>query len=464
MMKHALLLAPRSRQRGVGALAVSMLLLFASSIVVFYLNRGLIFEQKAAANQARSTGAFEIAEAGIEWATGMLNLDADVDANCTPLATRLNTPRMKYLLTGGAITAFMPTTNTFPGCKMNGTALTCSCPNPGAGEQVASLGTAEQPSFTVAFSRVPILDPATGAALVDPATGTTMMDPTSIRVVSTGCAAQAGACKPDTTAAGGSASTTGASDASARVEAVLKFNPTLRAVAVTALTCGTFCNVGGSFNVKNTEVSSNGYLVNAGTTISSGPGTGYETIPGQPTQNAMIANDTSLSALSSPDPTCSNSAMFRTYFGTTLEKYAAPAPGVKIIPGCDNASTCGALVHAAYLAGWKDFYFPDGFALNNSAPFSALGENAVGKGVKIVTPKEININGNITINGLLFSNSAAFDDVGTGTADVNGALITCAGYKSNGNGLINYSSAAISNGPGTGGTMVRVPGSWRDFQ
>ena len=53
-------------QRGAAALAVSMLLLFASSIVVFYLNRGLIFEQKTFANQMRSTSAFEVAEAGVE--------------------------------------------------------------------------------------------------------------------------------------------------------------------------------------------------------------------------------------------------------------------------------------------------------------------------------------------------------------------------------------------------------------
>ena len=43
------------RQRGASALIVTMLLLFTSSIVVFYLNRGLIFEQKISANQLRST-------------------------------------------------------------------------------------------------------------------------------------------------------------------------------------------------------------------------------------------------------------------------------------------------------------------------------------------------------------------------------------------------------------------------
>jgi hypothetical protein len=424
----------RRRQRGVGALAVSMLLLFASSIVVFYLNRGLIFEQKTAANQVRSTSAFEMAEAGIEWATGMMNGQVDIDANCNFLSTATSSFRRIYIQAGWpGNTNVQAAANVFPGCKLNGTTLTCGCPAAGSG--VASLGSTVQPSFSVAFAAV-------------------AGDPTAVRVTSTGCTAQAGTCAP---------ATTGASDANARVEVILKLNPTLRAAPSAALTCGGACQVGGSYNVRNYEVSSNGYLVNAGTTITSGMGTGYETIPGQPVTNALIAADQSLAALSQADPTCTNSALFQAYFGTTMAAYAA-GPDVKTIPGCDNANACGSLMLTAYNDGWRNFYFPDGFALNNSAPFSVLGANAAGQGVNIVTPGTIDINGNITINGLLFSNSAAFNDLGTGTADVNGAIITCNNHRNNGNGLLSYSSAALG---GTGlrpGLMVRVPGSWRDFQ
>jgi hypothetical protein len=424
----------RRTQRGVGALAVSMLLLFASSIVVFYLNRGLIFEQKTSANQARATSAFEMAEAGIEWATGMLNGQVDIDANCNFLSTAVSSFRRIYIQAGWpGNTNVQAAANVFPGCKVDGTTLTCGCPAAGAG--VASLGSNVLPSFSVAFAAV-------------------AGDPTAVRVTSTGCTAQAATCAP---------ATTGNSDANARVEVILKLNPTLRAAPSAALTCGTSCQVGGAYDIRNLEVSSNGYLVNAGTTISSGNGTGYQTIPGQPVTNALIAQDTSLSSLSSSDPTCSNSAMFQAYFGTTLAAYAA-GPDVKTIPGCDNPSVCGGLMLAAYNDGWRNFYFPDGFALNNSAPFSVLGANAPGQGVNLVTPAGIDINGNITINGLLFSNSANFNDLGTGTADINGAIISCAAYRNNGNGLLNYSSAALG---GTGlrpGLMIRVPGSWRDFQ
>ena len=425
-------------QRGASALIVTMLLLFTSSIVVFYLNRGLIFEQKISANQVRSTTAFEVAEAGLEWATGMINNPQDITTTCGLLATTNISYRTKYIQTG-ANSNVASATNTFPGCKINGTVLTCSCPNvPALGEAVAGLGTAVLPSFTVSFSDVG--------------------DPQAVRVTATGCTAQAGACKPATA----SAATTGNSDAWAQVSAILKLRPLLRAAPSAALTCGTSCAVGGSYNIYNYDVAANGYLVNAGTTITSGNGTSYGTIPGQPLQNALIANDSSLSSIASTDPTCSSSAMFRTYFGVSMAEYAA-SPTVRTIANCTVPSTCGSLVNAALNDGWRNFYFPNGLALNNSAPFSVMGAAGAGNGVNIVSPGDIDINGNISIYGLLFSNSANVNDLGTGTADIFGAMVTCAGYNNNGNGTLTYDANALGGVGLRPGTMARVPGSWRDF-
>lgn len=446
-MQASLLFRSWRHQRGASALIVTMLLLFASSIVVFYLNRGLIFEQKTSANQLRSTSAFEVAEAGLEWATGMLNAPYDISTNCSLLATTNLSFRTKYIQTTAGSSSVSVTTRTFPGCKLNGAALTCSCPAlPGANdESVASLGTAVLPSFTVTFTDVG--------------------DPQAVRVTATGCTAQAGVCKPATTTltpAATNAATTANSDAWAQVSAILKLRPLLRAGPMGPLTCGTSCQPGGSYNITNTEVASNGYLVNAGTTITTGNGVSYQTIPGQPVQNALIPNDASLNAIASSDPTCSNSAMFRTYFGVTMAEYAA-SPAVRTIPNCDQANACGSLVNTAMNDGWKNFYFPDGFALNNSAPFSSMGAAGAGNGVNIVSPGDIDINGNIEIHGLIFSNSANFNDLGTGTADIYGAIITCAAQRSNGNGTISYDSNALG-GPGLRpGVMARVPGSWRDF-
>lgn len=448
MRKYKIPLRPIGLQRGAAALIVTMLLLFGSSIIVFYLNRGLVFEQKTSANQVRSTSAFEMAEAGIEWATGMLNTDSEITTACAIGATTTQTFRTRYILPAGAASA-ASVTNTYPGCKLNGTTLTCGCPLvAGANDEaVPALGTAVEPGFTVIFANV-------------------AGDPTAVRVTATGCTAQAGACKPATvtvTPAATNAATTGDSDAWAQVSVILKLRPLLRASPSSALTCGTSCAVGGSYNIINTEVASNGYLVNAGTTITSGPGTSYQTIPGQPTQNALIAGDTSLSSLASSDPTCSASAMFKTYFGTTMAEYAAQTAIVATIPNCTVPSTCGALIQAQLLQGKKNFYFPDGMSLNNSAPFTSMGSSGANNGVNIVSPGDIDINGNITIFGLIFSNSANVNDLGTGTADINGAMITCAGYNNNGNGTLKYDSNALGGPNWRPGPVVRVPGSWRDF-
>lgn len=430
----------RQRQRGFGALAVMLLLLFGTSIVVFYLNRGLIFEQKTSANQVRSTTAFEVAEAGLEWATGMLNTPFDIDANCALLSTTNTSFRAKYLQVGGA-TNVTPATTTYPGCKINGTALTCSCPNlPSAGnEAFASLGTTVLPSFTLAFESVG--------------------DPQAVRVTSTGCTAQAATCRPNTAITPNGA-TTGSSDSWAQVSVILKLRPLLRAAPSAALTCGGACNVGGSYDIINQDVAANGYLVNSGSTITTQPGNGaqYITIPGQPLENAMIANDESLAAIAASGSGCgANSTMFRTFFGTTIAEYAASPQVITI--ACPNGN-CNSLVQARYDEGWRNFYFPAGVQLSGTITLGGPGQ---GNGVSIVSAGDIQTSGTTTIYGVVFGNNASIDYNGTGGANIIGAMITCNAYDSNGNGSLTYDAGALG---GTGlrpGVMARVPGSWRDF-
>lgn len=445
-------------QKGATALAVTLLLLFASSITAFYLNRGLIFEQKVSANQLRSTTAFEMAEAGIEWATGMMNRSNDLDpATCGLLSTTNISFRRKYVQTNFVTSSDVSaTTRTFPGCKVSGTTLTCSCPDlPSANnESVAALGAAVLPGFTVAFADVP-------------------GDPEAVRVISTGCTAQAGACKPATTtvtAAATNAATTGASDANATVSVILKLRPLLRAAPAATLTCGTSCAPGGSGNLSNTDPATNGVVIDAGSSISMSPSvaSNLTTIDGLPKENAIISNDTALSGLSSTDTaTCSQAEMFGAYFGgLTLAQYAAAATVIN----CGSASDCGPQLVAAYNDGARSFYMPNGISMNNSSGLPSTTVNGVTlptlggptDGVTIVTPASTNFNGNIRMYGLVFANNATANDTGFGTADIFGAVIACRGYSSNGNGTISYLGSALTSSRRSTGVMVRVPGSWRD--
>lgn len=421
----------RKSQRGAAALAVSLLLLFGTTIVVFYVNRGLIFEQKTSADQSRSTSAFEAAEAGLEWATGMLNRPYDIQADCTFNTTTNISFRKKYVQTQwnagtNPTTDVVPATNVFPGCYMNGAALTCSCPDvPSSGTATASLspGTA-RPGFTVAFQAV-------------------AGDPLSVLVTSVGCSGSTAAC---------TAATAASSDATATVRAILKFRRVLRAAPAAALTCGTSCGLSGSFNVVNYDASVNGITVNAGTTTSGATAGTIGTVPGIPPENSVIANDASLSALATADPTCSTGAMFAAYFGSTVAEYAA-SPAVATVT--DKSAFLSKLAD-----GYRSFYFPSGANLQGTA-FTAGSQNDP---VTIVVDNgDLKINSQTLIYGLIFGNNAEAGSIGTGSSQIYGALVACNEFTSNGNGVVAYDGKALANAQLNTATMVRVPGSWRDF-
>jgi hypothetical protein len=293
---------------------------------------------------------------------------------------------------------------------------------------VAALGTDAEPSFTVAFAAVP-------------------GDPEAVQITARGCVASEKVCS-STDAAN--------TDGNAVVTTIIKIRPLLRAAPAAPLTCGKSCAIGGSYNLVNSDVETNGVLVNAGEGITTGNGTNLTTLPGVPSQNALVGNDASLSSLSSNDPTCENSAMFNTYFGSTIEKYRAASTTKQI--SCNSASDCKNQITTAYNDGWRAFYFDTDVHLSGNG---TLGSSA--DPVTLVTANGLDINGTWDIYGLVFSNSADINDMGTGSASIHGAQIACASYKNNGNGTTQYDADALKNARRYTGSMVRVPGSWRDF-
>lgn len=423
----------KRKQKGIGTLLMTILLLLGASIVLLYLNRSVIFEQKTSANQLRSTLALEVAEAGLEWAIGMLN-NPEITNNSCELGsgTDLSFRNTYIQFSTTQPPALATLTAARPGCRIEGAQLSCSCPAAGT----AALSAAPTPSFTVEFQTVPLGDDPTGE---------------SVRITSVGCTASTQAC---------TAASSGQADASATVSMVAKLRPMLRAGPAAALTCGTSCKVSGAYTMVNTSVASNGILVNAGTSITHGAGTRLISLPGAPSENALVPHDASLANLSGSDSQCNNSAVFNAYFGTTIESYAS-APTTKSII-CNSTATCGELTLDAYENGWRAFYFPAGVDFNNSTGFSTLGTAA--QPVILVTPQSLNINGNITINGLIFSNSANVNDLGTGAANIHGAMVTCGAYDNNGSGVLSYNEQILGHLTKHTSVVVKVPGSWRDFQ
>ncbi|MDO9285354.1 MAG: pilus assembly PilX N-terminal domain-containing protein [Aquabacterium sp.] len=426
---------PRPPQ-GSAALAITVMLLLLSTIAVLYLNRSVLFEQRTVANQMQATQAHEVAEAGIEWATGMLNAPFDIGANCNLLTTTNQSFRKRYVLTRynaatNPSSDVAPATNTFPGCKFTPGGLACNCPAvPAGGTAVAALGNALQPSFTVAFEAVP-------------------GDAEAVKLTVYACNAQAVACDSTNFTAG---------DGNARLSVTLKMRAVLRAMPSAPLTCGTTCDLGGSYNIINRDVTTNGILVNAGAGIAAGSGVNSTTLQGQPVNNAMVGNDSSLAALASADTsTCSNSSMFSAYFGSTIEQYR-DLPSTKTL-SCTSASSCREALTGAYNDGWRSFYMATDLHLSGNDTYGSRNDP-----ITLVTPNAVDLNGGNVFYGLIFSNDAQTDDLGTGSAMIYGAQVSCRGYRNNGNGTLTYDAEALLNARRLTALMVRVPGSWRDFR
>jgi len=444
-MTHTTPTYPR-RQRGAAALAVSMVLLFAMTLVAFFANRGIIFEQKTAANQMRSTRAFETAEAGLEWAVAMLNDSRVINTSCVAAAGQPTSFRDKYV-PAGSPTNLSPVAGSRPGCRITaaGTAPVCNCPTGGATADFTgtafNVTTPTDPNFTVEFSDVPT-------------------DPESVVVTAYGCVNQTAPCTAANNATG---------DATARVTVMLKLRPILRAAPAAALTTGGWAQICGSFNITNATAAANGYLVNSGGQTQIGNGTyssgalpagapncgggggqTLATMPGTPIASSIVANDTSLSSISG-----SSEAMFSAFFGTTLAQYIA-APTTYTVTGT-SAINRGTNLLAAYALGYRSFWVDGDIQFSGNATLGSATQPVV-----MASASDMTFNGNYDIYGIIYSDSASWNDLGTGTSDIHGAVVSRVNYRNNGNGTIIYDPLALGNVRDTG-PLVRVPGSWRDF-
>ena len=83
-------------QRGSAAPIVALVLLVGMTLIVFFANRTIVFEQRTSANQYRSTKALAAAEAGVEWAIANFNAPVNLGTSCTT-AGGTKTFRENYL-------------------------------------------------------------------------------------------------------------------------------------------------------------------------------------------------------------------------------------------------------------------------------------------------------------------------------------------------------------------------------
>ena len=262
----------RSRQRGAAALVVAMVLLFGMTIVAFFANRTMIFEQRTSANQYRYTKAFELADAGVEWAIARLNDAQTLPAyaaptstsadtayiNCNPAATPASTLksfRDRYIRPTmadvGHPTGWLdPLSSVFPGCQVDPVSgnKTCDCPPAGPAVLLVptnqssfnyATGTANLPRFRVKFN-----------AVASPST-----DWLAVEIVSRGCTG-GDPCDPNQLTASGT-------DGTAIARVLVKLRPTIPTVPNAALIGGSITLTSGTLRVVP-DAASDGVAIQTG--------------------------------------------------------------------------------------------------------------------------------------------------------------------------------------------------------
>lgn len=452
MMNRTLVHRHRAQQRGAAALAVALILLFGVTVVAFFANRGFIFEQRTSANQYRSTRAFEMAEAGLEWAVSRLNDPQTLVAqpSCAAAAgaglTSFRERMLPYV--GGAFVFGTQPNMPRASCSIgtNG-ATTCECATAGTNPAV---GANDQPRFLIEFRNPGI--------------------PNAVEVVSWGCTGAGAPCTP------GSAATP---DSNAVVRALYMLKPAFPNAPGAGLITGMSSVLGGSINVVNLDPKSNGITINSGTSVELGTGTQVTTLPGTPDRASILDNDPSLNELTNVPGDPQGDTFFSTFFGETQADYksneqtwlitgtAANCPaGARRCTYCASALSCGSAISAAYDNGSQRFWSDTDVQFNNNLPtVGTLGTPQ--KPVAIASSASVELRGAMVAYGIIYAATATasgdWNYAGSGNGKIFGALVSRGSFNKGGTGNLDliYDPNLFQpqNAPGL---LVRVPGSWRD--
>jgi hypothetical protein len=403
-------------------LIVVVILLAAMASAILFTNRNLIIEQRTSANQYRSTLALEAAEAGLEWATAMINKPETIDAACAN-STAVGAVRFKqrYLDTDvdtGAITPRPGTIHAACVGNQTGTGWVCSCPQAGTAPSPTATPPANgfQPSFAVVFE-------ATGAT-------------NSVRVTSYGCTS------PIT-------STTCNGDGAARVSVALGGISGMSTPPGAPLTARGRVNIGNAaLGVANGDPSTNGITINAGMGIDASNAR-ITTVPGTPPQTTLVGNDSSLR-------NTTEDQMFSTFFGMSKDAYQN-LPSVRRIVCPSNGCTETTLSNA-YNEGVRQFWLEGNLSMNANLTIGSDSDPML-----VAVNGNIEMRGDLRLFGVFYSTGITWDNTGGGGALLQGAAISEGNYTGNGTPDYFYDPRVLRRLRYDLVSFVRVPGSWRDF-
>jgi hypothetical protein len=436
--------AARRQQRGVAALIVTMVLLFIVTLVAAYTNRNLIFEQRTSANQYRSTQAFEAAQAGIEWATAMLN-GGRITAACNPsTSVGDDSFRERYLSidVNGAVT----TRNLASACVFNGGGWTCSCPKAGDPVLTAPTTPGVFPAFQVTFAAAN--------------TGASPQRAGVIRINVVACPkweAPPATCLNYTSNAG--------EEGRATLSALMALHGGVRTPPASALTVRENITIaaGTVVTAVNQNLPSGGLAVVAGGNIVSDAPTELVVSgpPGTPRANAFQANDDSLVLAdvthSGGGPAWNaNDRTFVSVFGVRPETYRDQPATVRMVCNpCSSEGTDGLRDVIANNPG-RPIWVSGTLDIGGAGPIGSAAQPAV-----IVVEGDVNFTAAVVLHGAVYGRTDNWAISGNGT--VEGAVVAQRGFTAGGSMTYVYAPDTLTALRLQTGSFVMVPGSWRDI-
>ena len=418
-------------QRGVATLIVVMMLFLIISMVAAYTSRNLVFEQRTSANQYRSTQALEAADAGLQWALGMLN-SGRIDAACAVSANVADsTFRQRYLDINGTTGNIVPLTivgppvaSLTPSCVFDGANWTCSCPSNSAPNVVAPGGTAVFPAFRIRFTQV-------------------ATRPGVVQVESNGCTRYAENCLAFNVQGVDS-------EGRATVTAMVALKGGLTTVPAAALTIRGTMNLGGAMllTAANADVATAGITIQAGGVVNRS-GLTLVSTPGTPADGSVFDIDTSISGLSVD-------RMFANVFGMWRNTYR-DQPGAVVLPCGVGGCSANLVRDAIALNPGRVLWLEGNFNVDSAGDIGSAAEP-----VAMVVNGTVSTTAAASLYGVLYVQAPTW--ASNGNMQVRGAVIAEGNMDGNSNATFVYDAAVLRLLRLRTGSFALIPGSWRDFQ
>lgn len=394
----------RPRQRGAAALVIVLLLALVATLGGAYASRQAWVDLRSAREADQALQAQQAAEAGLDWAIAMQALGR-IDAQCQASADAAAPGFLARHLTAEAdgrlrVSAAQATLR--PGCSQRGGAWACTC----AGEHAWPAPGDPASAFRLQFIEAP--------------------DTGVVRVLAEGRQG----------------------DARARASVLLGRVPALAAVPPAALTVhGRFDANDLAAGLTNTDATANGLALVAGQGVTGDAALRIASVPGSPPEAAVLRQDPRLGAM--------DAAQFQAAGYAVDEITWRRQPAVHRV-ACADGGCSSALAAAAQAHPGQPLWVAGDLVLD--APLT-LGSAA--QPVLLRVDGRVDTQAAATLTGLLHLRGHELG--GPALLQVRGAVVAEGDLRLTGTPQITHDAAALAPLREAQGSLVRVPGSWRDF-